>query len=96
MVRKVGLEPTIFALSERCTNLLCYSRIWWTIKDLNLGPESYELPALDLTELMVQRAAQPALEGGLPLEFPVVTPQVVGPDVKALDKFILLKGDENL
>ena len=26
---------------------------WWTIKDLNLGPESYELPALNLTELMV-------------------------------------------
>ena len=36
-------------------------------------------------------AAQPALEGGLPLEFSAVTPQMVGPDVKALDRFILLK-----
>ena len=28
---------------------------------------------------------------GLPLEFSVVTPQMVGPDVKALDRFVLLK-----
>lgn len=27
-------------------------------------------------------AAQPALEGGLPLEFPAVTPQVVGPSAE--------------
>ena len=39
---------------------------------MNLGPECYEHPALDLTELMVQCAAQPALEGGLPLEFPLL------------------------
>ena len=32
--------------------------------------------------IWVKCAAQPALEGGLPLEFPAVTPQVVGPSAE--------------
>ena len=32
---------------------------WWTILDLNQGPEVYETPALDLTELMVHLAPRP-------------------------------------
>lgn len=56
---------------------------WWsTLKELNF---LYTLirRALKTVEDKVDKcAAQPALEGGLPLEFPVVTPRVVGPGTK--------------
>ena len=58
---------------------------------MNLEPIGYEPIALTVVLLVHICAAQPALKGGLPLEFPIVTPQVVGPSAKPLDRFILLK-----
>ena len=66
MVDRERIELSTSRLSGVRSNLLSYPSI-------NGGPSRIcEHPALDLTELMVQCAAQPALEGGLPLEFPLL------------------------
>ena len=55
---------------------------WWTNKDLNLEPIGYEPIALTVVLLVHMCAAQPAHEGRFFLEFPIVTPRVVGPGTK--------------
>ena len=95
LVHMSGLEPPTPRLSGVCPDRLSYTCIWWTNKDLNLEPIGYEPIALTVVLLVHKCGAQPPREGGLPLEFSAVTPQMVGPRAKPSIDFPL-KGDEYL